>query len=363
MYFEGSYCIFDSMIQQIHPNKIRQFLFVLILILLAAVITKELYFFLSAFLGAITLYVLMYSMMKKLVLIYHWKKAMAAVLLMLISLLTLVLPGIWVASILFTKITPLFSNPSFINSTVQTIHDYLVRVLNIDLLNEENMKQLNQAALPFLQKMIGGTMNGVANLFMMYFILYFLLTASNEVESWLIQNVPFRNYNVTKVIAEFRSMVYSNAVGIPIVAALQGLVGLIGYWIFGVEQFLIWGLLTAIFSMLPVVGSMILYIPLGIYELAIGHTWQGFGIILWGFFLIGTVDNIARFIIQKKIANVHPLITIFGVIIGINIFGFLGIIFGPLLISMFVLLVRIYIDEFGQSESETRSEPPQIHIR
>lgn len=67
---------------------------------------------------------------------------------------------------------------------------------------------------------------------------------------------------------------------------------------------------------------------------------------MWGFFAIGSVDNIARFVLQKRLADVHPLITILGVLMGIGLFGFLGIIFGPILISMFILLVRIYNDEF-----------------
>jgi predicted PurR-regulated permease PerM len=67
---------------------------------------------------------------------------------------------------------------------------------------------------------------------------------------------------------------------------------------------------------------------------------------IWGFGLIGLVDNLFRFLINKKLGNIHPLITIFGVIVGIQLFGFIGLIFGPLLISMFILLLRIYSSEF-----------------
>ena len=124
---------------------------------------------------------------------------------------------------------------------------------------------------------------------------------------------------------------------------------MIGYGIFGVKEFVLMGVLTAICSMIPVVGSMLIYLPLGVYQLAIGNTTNGIFLLLWGFVLIGSVDNIARFMLQKKMANMHPLITLFGVFIGVNMFGFMGIIFGPVLLSMFLLLVKIYVDEFGKA--------------
>ena len=68
--------------------------------------------------------------------------------------------------------------------------------------------------------------------------------------------------------------------------------------------------------------------------------------IFFGFGVIGTVDNVLRFTLLKKLGNVHPLTTVFGVIIGLNLFGFIGLIFGPLLISLFMLLLKIYSSEF-----------------
>ncbi len=294
--------------------------------------------------------------MNKLTDVYKWHKWIAALFLMLLSLIAIVIPTAWVVMIAVDKLTPVIKNPELINSAFNTIHEYLLAKFNLDILNESDVAKLNAKVMPALQKSIGGTLSGVGNLLMMYVILFFMLTSSNDVEMWLRKHVPFKNSNAKKVIGEFRNLVYSNAVGIPIVASLQGLVGLIGYWIFGVDQFILMGVLTAICSVMPVVGSMAVYIPLAIFQLAVGEPWQGIGVGIWGLALIGSVDNIARFMIQKKIANVHPLITIFGVIIGMNMFGVLGIIFGPLLLSMFMLLVKVYVDEYGKSAADGLSD-------
>jgi predicted PurR-regulated permease PerM len=94
------------------------------------------------------------------------------------------------------------------------------------------------------------------------------------------------------------------------------------------------------------VGAALAYVPLAIIFFANGANWQGIAMLIFGFAIIGTVDNVLRFTLLRKLGDVHPLTTVFGVIIGLNLFGFIGLIFGPLLISLFILLLKIYSSEF-----------------
>jgi predicted PurR-regulated permease PerM len=75
---------------------------------------------------------------------------------------------------------------------------------------------------------------------------------------------------------------------------------------------------------------------------------QAWGILIYGIVIVGSTDNLIRLYVLKRIDNVHPLITLIGVIVGIPIFGFIGLIFGPLLISLFLIIVRIYKKEYGE---------------
>ena len=96
------------------------------------------------------------------------------------------------------------------------------------------------------------------------------------------------------------------------------------------------------------------YVPLTIMFFVQGNTWQGIAMGVWGFGVIGLVDNLFRFILNKKIGDIHPLNTIFGVIIGIQLFGFIGLIFGPLLISLFIVFLKVYSNEFLTKKRETK---------
>ena len=148
-------------------------------------------------------------------------------------------------------------------------------------------------------------------------------------------------------------MVISNTIGIPLIAFIQGIVGLIGYLIIGINEPFLWFAATCITAMMPVVGAALVYVPLTVMLFANGETGRGIAMGIWGFGLIGLVDNLFRFIINKKLGDIHPLITIFGVIAGLQLFGFIGLVFGPLLISMFILLLRIYGNEFLTKRRET----------
>ncbi|MBK8519244.1 MAG: AI-2E family transporter [Saprospiraceae bacterium] len=336
---------------QIHPNFIRQIFFLALLVLLGYIIIEELYYMVSAFFGAITLYVILMHPMKYLVIIKKWNPTIASLVLMLISIIVMVIPIAYLTTVVIDKLLPIIENPSIINKVFSQIHQYLNSNFNINILNSENVQKISSEIIPFAKKTLGSTFYAFGNIMIMYLVLYFLLVNTRNVEKWLRQNVPFKTANVKLIIKDIRNLVYSNALGIPIVACVQGLAGLIGYWIFGVEEFILMGLLTAISSVVPIIGSLAIYLPLALYQFAFVGTWQGIGVLLWGVIVIGSVDNIARFVVQKQMADVHPLITLLGVIAGINLFGFIGIIFGPLLISVFFILAGIYIDEFGKVDA------------
>ena len=121
--------------------------------------------------------------------------------------------------------------------------------------------------------------------------------------------------------------------------------------IIGVKEPWFWFVVTCITAMLPVVGAALAYVPLAIIFFANGDTGKGIFMLIYGFGVIGLVDNIFRFTLAKKIGNVHPLVTVFGVIIGLSVFGFIGLIFGRLLISLFLLLLKIYSTSLLQSNA------------
>ena len=171
--------------------------------------------------------------------------------------------------------------------------------------------------------------------------------------------MPFKRTNTQMLGDKFVKLVMANAIGIPVVALGQGIVATIGYYIFGAPSPMLLFALTALASMLPVVGAAIVYLPVGIFMIAEGQTGAGVGVLIYGLVVVGLTDNLLRFTLLKKLEDIHPLITVFGIIMGMNIFGFMGLIFGPILMSITVMLIQVYRDEFSEDETPQLELPNQ----
>jgi len=187
-------------------------------------------------------------------------------------------------------------------------------------------------------------------LLMMYFLLYYLLINTGKEEKALFSYLPFTKEGSILLTKELHDMTVANAIAVPLIALCQGIVASIGFWIFGLDDPFFWGIMCGCTSILPVVGAGLIWLPAGIFMLGTADSWQGIGILLYGGIVISTIDNVFRFFFAKWFADVHPIITILGVIIGLKWFGLPGLVFGPLLISYFFLLLKIYRKEFVTEE-------------
>ena len=331
-------------------NVIRQVLLLVLIMLLGVVLFRQLQSFIPALLGSYTLYVLLKKWMFILTGRYKWNKALAAVLLMLLSFVVILLPIVLLINMISSKINFALEHTSqVVNAAEQLIHKY-EKQYDLDLISDKNMQQLTSWGAQTLPQVLGATFNSLITIVFMYFILYFMLINGRKMEGALIEGMPLKNENVLLLRKETNSLVFSNAVGIPMIALFQGILGLISYLVLGVKEPMFWFVVTCIASMMPVVGATLAYVPISILFFANGMTVKGIIMLAYGFGIISTLDSVFRFRLQRKIGDVHPLITAFGVILGLNLFGFMGLIFGPILISLFILLIKIYVSEFSISK-------------
>ena len=340
----------------IDQNRIRQFFFIILILLIAIVLFVELQSFLPALLGAITLYILLHNWMFYLTEKRKWRRGGTALLLMLFSMIVILLPVGLLINMLSSKISYAIQHSSELVEALKKVAHNIEQQYDVTIISDQNINKLGNAIAQSLPKILGATFNTVTTIFFMYFILYFMLVNGRKMENALYEYIPLRDENVSKLGKEVNMMVIANAIGIPVIAFAQGLVGLIGYLIIGVKEPFFWFGVTCIAGMLPVVGAALAYVPLIIIFFANNQIWQGIAMAIYGFAIIGTVDNVLRFTLLKRIGNVHPLTTVFGVIIGLKLFGFIGLIFGPLLISLFMLLLKIYSNEFIIKQREVNTK-------
>jgi predicted PurR-regulated permease PerM len=226
----------------------------------------------------------------------------------------------------------------------------------IKLLSEENTTSLANKVSSFIPKFLNSSANILTNLIMMFFLLYYLLVNGLEIEKYLNHIIPLKPKNIDKLAKETKLMIKANALGIPIICIVQGVFAALGYWIFGVQDWGLWGFVTGVFAFFPIVGTMIIWVPLVVYLFSSGNTWMATALTIYSIVVTGNVDYITRLGLLKKMGNVHPMITVLGVIVGLGLFGFMGLIFGPLLVSYFIILVKIYMNEFAVEEKQEEKQ-------
>jgi len=137
-----------------------------------------------------------------------------------------------------------------------------------------------------------------------------MLKEYKQLEKWILTYLPLRRDNIEAVRVDMNKMVISNTVGLPLTALLQAMVAYIGYLIFGVEDSFMFFILTIFAAMLPIVGSSLIYVPLILNLFIKGDDFNAIGLGLYCIIVVGLSDNLFRFLLQKKMANIHPLITI-----------------------------------------------------
>lgn len=328
----------------------RQIFSISLLALTGIVLVYSLFDYIDALLGAIMLYIMCRPAMIYLSVKKDWKRSRAAMVIVLGSILALA--GIlWLMTEFFVPpLVQLFTKPDTIDLLVNKVEPFVKETTGIDLLDTTWLSQFSGNIATIAAGLLNSSLSILADLGMMILFLYFMLINFGSMEKEITKFLPFNKARIRSFRDELFAQTYSNILGAPLLALMQSVVATIGYLIAGIPDPVFWGALTGIFSFLPVVGSALIWIPASLYLLADGDTTWFIFLLTYGVVVISMVDNVFRFMFQKKFAAVHPLITVLGVITGINYFGVPGILFGPLLISYFLILVRMYEQDFLNKE-------------
>jgi len=204
------------------------------------------------------------------------------------------------------------------------------------------------------------TANFIISLVMIILAMFFFFVDGKRMLKSLMYLSPLPNKYDKEIFAKFRAVSYTTFVSTFVTALAQGAVGALGFAVVGFPPFLA-GVLVALLSLLPYLGSMIFYIPVGIYYLLVGDIWQGVFVLLWGFLVIGVVDNIIRMYMIKGKAEVNPIFVLFSILGGITLFGFWGVVLGPLIIALAVTIFHIYSLEFCDDleDCDQKKEEPE----
>ena len=319
---------------------------IVIILFMGVIIFRQITPFLGGLLGALTIYILVRGQMNHLVEKRKLKRSISALLITAETIFVFLIPlglTVWMVA---NKLQDINLDPQTYIAPIQQVAEFIKEKTGYDVLGKDTLSFI-MSILPRIGQIIMESISSLAiNLFVMIFVLYFMLIGGKKMEAYVNDILPFNETNTQEVIHEINMIVRANAIGIPLLAIIQGAIATLGYYLFDAPSALLFGFLTCFATVIPIVGTTLVWFPLAAY-MAISGDWpHAIGLLLYCGLIVTNIDNLIRFILQKKMADTHPLITIFGVVIGLSLFGFMGVIFGPLLISIFILCVNIFKEQY-----------------
>lgn len=198
----------------------------------------------------------------------------------------------------------------------------------------------------FLNKTSASTFDLVANLFVTLFTMYYFFKEGAALIARLKFLTPLDDAYEEALIQRFASVSKATMKGTLVIAILQGVMGGVTLWLFGISSPMLWGMVMVVLSIIPMVGAWLVLYPIAFVQLLIGHTWQGLAIFLIGALIIGNVDNLLRPKLVGRDAGMHDLMIFFSTLGGISVFGMMGFVLGPVLAALFLTILDIYAVEF-----------------
>lgn len=311
--------------------------------------------YLTALIGSVILYVLFLPLFRFLKEKKRWKPSLASGLIIFLSFVVLVMPFFSLSLLLTKKIIYYTSHYQEILTIIRNFEDFS----GIRLEDKETIAGIAGNLGNFLSNLFPSLVTGALDIFiilgLMYFILYYMHLADRQIGQHLVKFLPFTPYTIDALRSELKASVNANVLGLGIISLVQAILVGLAFRIFGLPDPLFWGIISFFAAFIPILGTPMVWGPGGIYLLSTGHTAAGIGILLAGSTLIMNVDNLLRLYIAKKMGDTHPLITITGVVLGVPLYGILGLVIGPLMISYLLILVKVY-------EQENPEKPAQEDV-
>ena len=193
---------------------------------------------------------------------------------------------------------------------------------------------------------IGTASRAALNLTISCFGLYYLLLQPRETWNAVRPYIPFSERNTEKLSQRFRDIATSTVIGTGLSALLHGVLTSLGFWIVGLPNATLWGAVTMVFSILPVLGSGLVWGPAAIVLLVNHRPGAAVGLALWGILIVGNIDYVIRPMVSRRWGHIHPLVTLIGALVGVPYLGILGLLIGPLAVSYFFELINMYREEY-----------------
>ena len=282
---------------------------------------------------------------------YIKNKNISSIIMVFVVLLIVILPSILLVQLTLQQFRTFsvelkdldFELLSYVDEIEERLD--LPALINLEVIVDSLSNDLSRGFTNIITKFIRSIPFRVLETFIIIFILFYLFKDGERLLKSAKESIPIKKIYKEELFSEAGKVIRAVVYGTLVAAVAQGIVGAIGFYIFGIDNFLIWGLVMAMLALIPFLGPAFVWVPASLYFMFNDQLTKGILLFIYGTLLISSIDNIIKARIISKQAKVHLVIVFLGLMGGIATFGIAGVVMGPLILSLLIVFVRIYLRE------------------
>lgn len=222
---------------------------------------------------------------------------------------------------------------------------------------QASMRDLTTNSIGYVRGILGGIFGVIVQTLFIFFTMYYLFRDGKRMRSALNQALPLRGRTTNLIFERIREVINASVYGVFVIAAIQGALGGLAFWVIGLPAAIVWAIVMAFFSLIPMLGAFVVWVPAAIYLAASGSYGAAIGLTIWGTVVIGLVDNFLRPKLVGERAKLHELFIFFAVLGGLQVFGIVGLFLGPVVLAIALSL----FDAFRHPEFSLASPSDPLH--
>jgi len=274
----------------------------------------------------------------------------ASALSILVALLLMVLPAVYLISELAQQVSGAYTN--FQIQNIQRVADYLSgltgnRIDFQEVLNS-GIDAIRKSIVGLAPDILGSVGELLLGLFIMFFVMYYGFREGEAFLARIRQLLPLEPSLKESLFYEMRTITQAVLYGQVMTAIVQGTLGALALLVFGVSNWLFWGAIMIVMAFLPVLGTPVVWVPAAVGLILDGETARGIGLLIFGSTVVMNIDNFLRPRLMSGRTKVHPVLILIGVLGGLKIFGFVGMLVGPLILALLVALIKFWEQAYMQ---------------
>lgn len=266
----------------------------------------------------------------------------SSLIVVILVFLVLVIPATFLVTKLVTEATQTYRN--FVDADIQLSDLPIIGSTALISQSQGVFDGAISGAKDYIVLSTPNVLGEVASMILHLFVFFFIMFFANiQGQGWyqtMKQMAPLKPDVKRHIFTDLERVVYGMVHGQFLTAVIQGSLGGLMFFVFGVPSPIFWGFIMIVFSFIPFLGTPLIFIPAGLIELAQGDYIAGIGVLTFGLLVVMNIDNFVRPYFVNKFATVHPIIVLVGVLGGLQVFGFAGMIIGPLILALFFTLAK-----------------------